>query len=93
MRIEQLRLPREFLLLTNVTKFYVAFLGLDIWTGGEISIYLSPGEHIAWEASPSFNLVIICDISQLDEATTALKKCFDEVERAYWYNNSVQTGA
>ena len=40
---------------------------------------------------PLFNVVVICDINQLDEATAALK-CFDEVERAHWYNKSVQTG-
>ena len=42
---------------------------------------------------PLFNLVVICDINQLDEAAVGLKKCFDEVEQAYWYNKSVHTGA
>ena len=40
-----------------------------------------------------FNLVVICDINQLDEAAVGLKKYFDEVEWAYWYSKSVHTGA
>ena len=40
-----------------------------------------------------FNLVVICDINQLDEAAVGLMKYFDEVERAYWYSKSVHTGA
>ena len=89
MRIEQLCFPQEFLLLTNVAKFHIAFLGLDIWAGAYTcrQVNTMPEKPL-----PLFNVVVICDIKQLNEATAALKKCFDEVEQAYWYNKSVQTG-
>ena len=58
---------------TATAKFHIAVLGLDIWGGGKTSIHLLSGEHIAWETLPLLNLVIICGINQLDEATAALK--------------------
>ena len=38
-------------------------------------------------------MVVICNTNQLDEAAAALKKCFDEVQWAYWYNKGVQSNS
>lgn len=43
-------------------------------------------------ALPFFNLVVLCDLQQVEPLKVAILKCFDSMEVAYAYDKSAQAG-
>ena len=40
-----------------------------------------------------FNCVMLCSISQMDMVADEMKRCYDNVDRAYWCNLSVSSSS